>query len=386
VSEVPENVAVQEFRVPLRITIRSLLVLVAALVCVVPAAVAAPTAKVTVSKVSVKGAKVTVTGSVRLPHDTAAIRHRTRVALTLVNAKGKKESFAAKLDAKRRFSATKTTKLTGALGLTAIVKIGGKRSGAVVTRKRAVTIAAPTGRQPGTTNTPAGGSSGGAGSVGGGSSGSGGSAPAVPVQGTPLVGLFRLDAGAQSASGALAGTYFQMLGGSSESPLPNGDSTALDKNYTLLRPGTDGGLRTDVYQPAPSPAFAGTVTGQPTGNALANRIVQPQKFFQIDFSIVTGAVDAQTGQADPLPLISALDGKLTGQTTAWVAQWNGLSFNQGSPKPDGTSPGHTQPVSGTYDAATGRFVLQWKSLIVGGPFDGYTGRWHLEGTFVPAAS
>jgi hypothetical protein len=177
-----------------------------------------------------------------------------------------------------------------------------------------------------------------------------------------------------------------MLGGVSESPLPNNDSTALDKNYTLLRPGTDGGLRSDVYQPAPSPAFAGTVGGQPTGDALANRIVAPQKFFAIDFSIVTGAVDAQTGQADPLPQILVQDGKLTGQTTAWNAQWNGLSFNQGSPKPDGTSPGHTQPVSGTYDATTRRFVLQWKSLIVGGPFDGYTGSWHLEGTFVPAAA
>jgi hypothetical protein len=42
-------------------------------------------------------------------------------------------------------------------------------------------------------------------------------------------------------------------------------------------------------------------------------------------------------------------------------------------------------VSGTYDAATGHFVLQWKSLIVGGPFDRFTGSWHLEGTFVPAA-
>jgi hypothetical protein len=372
--------------VSLRIAIRSMLVLIAALMCAVPAAVAAPAAKVTVSKVSVKGAKVTVTGSVRLPRDTAAIRHRTRVALTLANAKGKKESFSAKLDAKRRFTATKTTKLTGALGLTVVATIGGKRSGAAVTRKRAVTIAASTGREPGTTNTPAGGSPGGAGSVGGGSSGSGGSAPAVPGQGTPLVGLFRLDAGAQSASGALAGTYFQMLGGASEQPLPNGNSTALDKNYTLLRPGTDGGLRTDVYQPAPSPAFDGTLNGQPTGNALADRIVQPQSFFNINFSITTDAVDAQTGQADPLPQIVTQGGKLSGQTTAWVAQWNGLSFNQGSPKPDGTSPGHTEPVSGTYDATTGHFVLQWKSLIVGGPFDGFTGSWHLEGTFVPAAS
>ena len=373
----------------LRTAIRSLLVPAAVLACTVVSgpAQAAPAAKVAVSKVSVKGAKVTVVGSVKLPHDTAAIRRASRVAVTLADAKGKKESFSAKLDAKRRFRATKTTKLTGALGLSAVVKIGGKRSGATVTRKRAVTIKTGTSQKPGAAG-PGGGSPGSAGSGGSGGgtpAGAGSGTPAGPARGTPLVGLFKLDEGKQAVSGALSGTYFQMLGGASESPLPNNDSTGLDKNYTLLAPGTDGGLRTDVYQPAPSPAFAGTVGGQPTGDALADRIVAPQKFFAIDFGIVTGAVDAQTGQADPLPQISVQDGKLTGQTTAWDAQWNGLSFNQGSPKPDGTSPGHTQPVTGTYDPTTGHFVLQWKSLIVGGPFDGYTGSWHLEGTFVPAA-
>jgi hypothetical protein len=365
----------------LRTATRSpLVIVVAALVCALPgAAQATPAAKVTVSKVSVKGTKVTVAGSVRLPHDTATIRHKTRVALTLADVKGKKEFFSAKLDGKRRFSATKATKLKGALGLSAVIKIGGKRSGVTVTRKRVVTVSAPTSQKPGATR-PIGGATTPGAAGGGASVGAGPSVPAGPVQGTPLVGLLRLDPGVQSASGAIAGTYFQMFG------IVNNDSTALDKNYTLLRPGTDGGLRTDVYQPAPSPAFAGTFEGQPTGNALANRIVAPQKFFQIDFSIVTDAVDAQTGQADPLPHIVAHDGKLSGQTTAWVAQWNGLSFNQGSPKPDGTSPGNTQPVTGTYDAATRHFVLQWKSLIVGGPFGGFTGGWHLEGTFVPAAS
>ena len=368
---------------PLRTAIRFLLVPIAALACAVPvAAQAAPAAKVTVSKVSVKGTKVTVTGSVKLPHDTAAIRRKTRVALTLASAKGKKESFSASLDSKRRFSASKATKLTGALGLSAVVKIGGKASGKAVTRQRAVTVKTSASQKPGAT-TPAGGSTGATAPGGGAPAGAGPGTPAA-VQGAPLVGLFRLDPGAQSASGAISGTYFQMLGGPTEEPVSNNDSTALDKNYTLLRPGTDGGLRTDVYQAAPSPAFAGTVGGQPTGDALASRIVQPQKFFQIDFSIVTGAVDAQTGQADPLPRIVTQNGQLTGQATAWDAQWNGLSFNQGSPKPDGTSPGHTQPVTGTYDGASGHFVLQWKSLIVGGPFDGFYGSWHLEGTFVPA--
>jgi hypothetical protein len=62
------------------------------------------------------------------------------------------------------------------------------------------------------------------------------------------------------------------------------------------------------------------------------------------------------------------------------------SFNQGTPKPDGTLPSPTTPLSGTYDPATRQFTLQWKSLIVGGPFNGFTGLWRLGGTFVPSQS
>jgi hypothetical protein len=179
--------------------------------------------------------------------------------------------------------------------------------------------------------------------------------------------------------------------------LPNGDSPLLDTTYTPLSPGSDGGLSTADYQPAPSPAFAGTTGGVPTGDALASRLVQPQTFFGIKFSINTTAVDAQTGEPAPLPVIAVKNGKLSGRITAWNAQWNGLSFNQGAPKPNGTyaqvdnyppalNASGTVAPSGTYDATTKRFVLDWQSLIVGGPFDRYSGRWHLEGTFVPAAS
>ena len=76
--------------------------------------------------------------------------------------------------------------------------------------------------------------------------------------------------------------------------------------------------------------------------------------------------------------------RLSGQIESWSAAWNKQYFNQGSPKPDGTSPGLTAPVSGTYDAATGAYVLTWASQVVGGPFNGFTGYWHLQGTFVDA--
>jgi hypothetical protein len=165
-------------------------------------------------------------------------------------------------------------------------------------------------------------------------------------------------------------------------PLANLSSPAPNKNYTPLTPGTAGGFTTTAYQPSPSPAFSGGTWG----NALAREIIEPVPFYLIDFSVETSATDAQTGMPDPLPKIVDTAGTLSGQITAWVAQWNGQSFNQGTPKPNGTLPAPTTPVTGTYDAATHRFTLTWKSLIVGGPFNGFTGSWHLAGTYVPAAS
>jgi hypothetical protein len=77
---------------------------------------------------------------------------------------------------------------------------------------------------------------------------------------------------------------------------------------------------------------------------------------------------------------------LSGDLRAWEATWNKQDFNQGSPKPDGSTPKLTTPAHGTYDATTGAFVLEWTSTIVGGPFNEFTGSWHLTGTFRAAGS
>jgi hypothetical protein len=368
-----------------RLPVVVLLALLVAFVAVSSASAArsarSAVAKVALTQLKVSGQRVTVAGRVVLPVNSAAQRARTRVAFTLTDAKRKREQFAARIDGKRAFKLTRTTKLTGRLTLSARVSIGGRLSGRSVARSFTVKAAA---RRPS-------GAGGGATAPGSG----GGTAPTTPgpaqpaptpTQGTPLVGLLKLDEGKQSSSGRLSGTYFRMYG------VTNADSTALDKNYTLLRPGVDGGLRTDAYQGPPAPAFDGVdpVSGEPNRNALANRIVLPQKFFNIDFSIVTAPLDLQERLPDPLPQIVAHDGQLGGQISAWTAQWNGLSFNQGSPKPDGSysdSPqingGGTTRLTGTYDQATRRFVLTWRSLINGGPFNRFVGEWHLEGTFEP---
>ena len=146
--------------------------------------------------------------------------------------------------------------------------------------------------------------------------------------------------------------------------------------FSPLLPGSDGGLITGTYQPAPSSRF------DRSGGGTANRITRPTPFFGVAFATSTESVDPQSETAVPTPSITADDaGKLTGTTVVFGATWNNEDFNQGAPKPDGSRPGGTSGPGGTYDAATGAFTLEWTSLIIGGPFNSFTGVWHLEGTF-----
>ncbi len=315
---------------------------VAATGAVAPATAAARSPQPQVSKLTVSGTKLTVSGRVTFVPNTAHQRQRTRVRLTLTSSTGRTDRRTAKLNEQRYFKASWSTRLTGALTLNVRVTVGGKAVGKALTRKLTVTD------------------------------------PNAPLQ---LVGTFKLDAGAAPSGQAPSGSYFEMLTGAG-SPLPNLSSPAPNKNYTPFTPGTDGGLRTGAYQPAPAPAFA----GGSSGGALASAIIRPVPFFGVNFSVVTGSTDAQLGVHDALPAITVLHGALSGQLTAWDAQWNGQSFNQGTPKPDGTLPSPTTKLSGTYNATTRAFTLTWKSRIVGGPFNGFTGCWHLAGTFVPGHS
>ena len=197
----------------------------------------------------------------------------------------------------------------------------------------------------------------------------------------PLEGTFAITAGDCSSS-PVTGSYFRMVqsGGTvADGPfVPNADSTATDQTYTLLEPGTDGGLTTGAFQPGPDPLF------DADGNALADAIIQPVTFFGVAFSITTADTDPETG--DPVDAVTITDeeGTLAGQTTAVTAAYGGQEFNQGAPKPDGSLPGETSEVTGTYDPETGAYTLDWASQIVGGSFDGFTGVWHLEGTFEAA--
>lgn len=209
----------------------------------------------------------------------------------------------------------------------------------------------------------------------------GSSSTAASSSSGALVGLFKIDPGVCSSAGVTSGSWFRMVQGGgnvSAGPfLPNGDSTCGDKTWTSLAPGTDGGLRTGAYQASPSPAF------DSGGNGLASAIVAPVTFFSVKFAVATDPTDPQTSKAVPKPSITVSGTTLSGNLEAFGVAWNKQYFNQGSPKPDGTKPGNTSGPTGTYDSSTHTYTLQWSSQIAGGPFNNFTGVWHLEGTFVP---
>lgn len=198
----------------------------------------------------------------------------------------------------------------------------------------------------------------------------GGGESTVPASEAPnayeglLVGTFAITAG-DCTTGTPAGSWFQMLGSDGKA-VPNGDSMCADSNYSLLTPGKDGGLLTSSMQVAPDPAF------DAAGNGLPDGIFVPVKFFGFNFA---GAMDNSKQ-----PSIVATSGALSGDLSAFTAYYANGNFNQGAPKPDGSGSAPT----GTIDPATGAFVIEWTSLISGGSFDGFTGVWHLEGTYTAA--
>lgn len=204
------------------------------------------------------------------------------------------------------------------------------------------------------------------------------STPTAPTEG-PLVGTFAIDPASCADASTISGSYFRMIQGGgtlADGPfVANADSSCADQTYSALLPGTVG-LSTGEFQPQPAEPFdAG-------GNGLADSIVAPTKFFGVNFAVSTNEVDPASGASVAAPtIVSNADGTLSGELSAVSVAWNGQQFNQGSPKPDGSRPGLTTDLSGTYDPATGRFVIEWVSQIVGGPFDGFSGVWHLEGVF-----
>jgi len=208
----------------------------------------------------------------------------------------------------------------------------------------------------------------------------GASNPAKKKSGGKLVGTFQVESAECAAGAPTAGSYFRMIlpGGTVDAGpfFPNSDSTCGDITYSQLAPGTDGGLINGKFQPQPEPPF------DDAGNGLANEILKPVKFSALDFAVSTNKVDPQSGtDVKPITIKANKKGALSGATTAFSVAYGGQQFNQGTPKPDGSLPGASAALTGTYDKKTGEYSFEWISQIVGGPFDTFTGVWHFEGTF-----
>ncbi|MCM6777839.1 hypothetical protein NDR87_30565 [Nocardia sp. CDC159] len=201
-------------------------------------------------------------------------------------------------------------------------------------------------------------------------------APIAQADPAPLNGLFTLAPGV-CANGSVTGSFFRMIlptGDAGGPYLQNSDSRCSDQTVTPLSAGTDGGLVSGGYQPQPEAAF------DATGNARSGRVTTPVRFYGVDFATATNPTDPQTGQGTGLPQIFADGGELSGDLSSLGVTWNNQVFNQGAPKPGGGLPGKTSPVRGSIDGA-GNFVLEWTSQIVGGPFNNFTGLWHLAGQY-----
>jgi len=202
--------------------------------------------------------------------------------------------------------------------------------------------------------------------------GGGSSKSASP--GDALVGLFRIASGSCDSSSP-TGSWFRMVqpgGNPASGPyVSNPDSTCADATVTALAAGSDGGLRAGSFQPQPDPPF------DANGGSTASRVIQPQAFFAVVFGVSTNEKDPQTGATVTAPTITHRGAILHGDLSAVSVSWNQQHFNQGAPKPGGST---ADAANGTYDESKHTYSLDWTSHIEGGPFNGFTGMWHFEGS------
>jgi len=105
-------------------------------------------------------------------------------------------------------------------------------------------------------------------------------------------------------------------------------------------------------------------------------VIKPAAFFAVPFGISSNPTDPQTGRKVPAPSLTISGSTLRADFSALSVGWNGQFFNQGAPKP-----GAKGDATGTFDPSTKHYSVDWTSAIKGGPFNGFTGVWHLEGTF-----
>jgi hypothetical protein len=210
----------------------------------------------------------------------------------------------------------------------------------------------------------------------------GGNAKAVGP--SRLIGRFELTAGhCTTADARPTGSYLVVVSAAQNHAVPNRRGGCADPAYTPLNPGTDGGLITGRFQPGPNPAFDGR------RNSRARRIIAPTWFGPYRFGFATTSRDQQDAPSGaptyPAPIALDTAGGLQVDLRSLVVTYAGKPHSSCR-----TSYGFgcwdlgSKSASGSYDAATHHFVLDW---FAGESFTpkGDSIEVHLEGSFVPAA-
>lgn len=203
-----------------------------------------------------------------------------------------------------------------------------------------------------------------------------------------LTGVMLIDPGVKSGGIYTGGSYFAMGANN-----PNGSAAMLQP-----QPTGPGGIELGSYQnfvldpDVPHPynwdglgAQAGT--GYSTTPAAQSNMLLPFSFFSNPTYVGTNPIAYQSGIAHPAPtadidMASCVGSSctLSVELSSWEVMWNGSAFEQG-PRPVNTGPFIL--ATGTYDLVTHAYSLGWTSQISGGPFNGVTAYWYLEGTVVP---
>jgi len=211
------------------------------------------------------------------------------------------------------------------------------------------------------------------------------SSQAKPASSERLIGLFKLAPGrCTTASAHPTGSYLIAISAAQGRAVRNPKAGCANPDYTPLRPGVDGGLITGRFQTQPDPAF------DAHRNARADRIVTPTVFGHFRFGFATNSRDEQDAPsgaaAYPAPVAIATGSTRKVDLSSLVVTNSGgagstcaKSFGLGCWEVGSKS------ASGTYDAATHHFVIDW---FAGQSFTPKADSMevHLEGTFVPGSS
>lgn len=120
-------------------------------------------------------------------------------------------------------------------------------------------------------------------------------------------------------------------------------------------------------------AFSGAAMDLTAANNQAygtsfNFFSQPVSVFSGDGTYAPYGAAAVVGGPAIGGTVDAATNSITVDMSNWTAFWNGTNFNQGAPS-----------VIGTWNSGTGAFNIAWSSTVVGGPFNGQTGNWSLQG-------